>query len=195
MATFINCMFNCKLVTKMHFNLNGDVKFEACDTSKGHPIVVRDEQSGNIKLCFVGENPKVYIVDARYELPGRKEMSAITFKQQKEFQEEWKQFEKLGTYRQFLANKALSLEYDGKICSKCGILEIMENYEAFQPDEKPKKSKSKNKIYKSDAREAKSGKFLYCGKCKTISYCSKECQKTDWKDHKALCKHIILKTE
>ena len=52
----------------MHFNPNGGVKFEACDTSKGHPIVVRDEQSSNIKLCFVGENPKVYIVDYRYGL-------------------------------------------------------------------------------------------------------------------------------
>ena len=179
----------------MYFNPNGVVKFEAFRTSKGNPIVMRDKQSSNIKLCFLGRNTFVFIVDARYELPGRKEMSAITFKQQKEIQEEWKQFEKLGTYRQFRANKALSQEYDGKICNRCGILEIMENLEAFQPDEKPKKFKFKNKIYKSDARKAKSGKFLYCGKCKTISYCSKECQKTDWKDHKALCKHIIVKTE
>ena len=103
-----------------------------------------------------------------------------------------------------MANKALSLEYNGKLCSKCGTLEIMEYCEAFTQDasaksdlnkeapkpEIPKKSKSKNKIHKSDEREPRSEKFLYCGKCKTICYCSKECQTADWKDHKALCEHI-----
>ncbi|RPA72403.1 hypothetical protein BJ508DRAFT_381582 [Ascobolus immersus RN42] len=35
---------------------------------------------------------------------------------------------------------------------------------------------------------SKSGKLLQCGGCKTVSYCSKECQKTDWKAHKSICK-------
>ena len=30
--------------------------------------------------------------------------------------------------------------------------------------------------------------FLACGFCKAASYCSLECQKLDWKDHKASCK-------
>lgn len=29
--------------------------------------------------------------------------------------------------------------------------------------------------------------LMKCGKCKAISYCSKECQKADWKIHKGLC--------
>ena len=69
MATIINCMFNCKLVNKMHFNLKVDVKFESVKhRKKKHPIVVTDKQSSNIKHCFVGENPKVYIVDYCYGL-------------------------------------------------------------------------------------------------------------------------------
>ena len=30
-------------------------------------------------------------------------------------------------------------------------------------------------------------KLLKCGRCKVVSYCSKECQREDWKDHKAFC--------
>jgi len=31
-------------------------------------------------------------------------------------------------------------------------------------------------------------KLLKCGKCKEMSYCSKECQKGHWAKHKATCK-------
>lgn len=34
-----------------------------------------------------------------------------------------------------------------------------------------------------------------CSHCKVISYCTKECQKSDWKDHKPTCKDIFLKKE
>ena len=30
--------------------------------------------------------------------------------------------------------------------------------------------------------------FKRCGKCKTIYYCSKECQTENWQDHKKLCR-------
>lgn len=29
-----------------------------------------------------------------------------------------------------------------------------------------------------------------CTGCKTASYCSRECQKTDWKEHKVICKYL-----
>lgn len=32
---------------------------------------------------------------------------------------------------------------------------------------------------------------LRCGACKTIRYCSAECQKKDWKTHKQVCKTLI----
>lgn len=31
------------------------------------------------------------------------------------------------------------------------------------------------------------GNMLRCGKCKFVYYCSRECQKVDWKDHKHMC--------
>lgn len=33
----------------------------------------------------------------------------------------------------------------------------------------------------------KPGKFL-CSRCKSVRYCSKECQKAHWKEHKKVCK-------
>jgi len=30
-------------------------------------------------------------------------------------------------------------------------------------------------------------KFLYCGGCRGFCYCSKECQKADWDDHRLIC--------
>lgn len=30
-------------------------------------------------------------------------------------------------------------------------------------------------------------KLLHCGRCKSVFYCSKDCQKKDWKSHKAVC--------
>ena len=30
-------------------------------------------------------------------------------------------------------------------------------------------------------------KLMTCAKCKTVNYCSKECQKRGWKDHKTIC--------
>ena len=33
-------------------------------------------------------------------------------------------------------------------------------------------------------------KFKKCGKCENVCYCSRECQKTHWKEHKVLCKLV-----
>lgn len=36
--------------------------------------------------------------------------------------------------------------------------------------------------------ECPNNKLMKCGKCKAAKYCSKECQKEDWKNHKWACK-------
>jgi len=38
-------------------------------------------------------------------------------------------------------------------------------------------------------------KMRYCGKCKKVCYCSKECQEADWKDHKVVCKDYARNTK
>lgn len=35
-------------------------------------------------------------------------------------------------------------------------------------------------------------KLLKCGKCKTRTYCSRECQKIDWKEHKFTCGNELM---
>ncbi|KAJ7634714.1 hypothetical protein FB45DRAFT_1025645 [Roridomyces roridus] len=35
--------------------------------------------------------------------------------------------------------------------------------------------------------EPKGQKFLKCGACRKTAYCSKECQREDWKNHKKVC--------
>lgn len=36
-------------------------------------------------------------------------------------------------------------------------------------------------------KEEESAKLLYCSKCKAVTYCSRECQKADWRQHKTVC--------
>jgi MYND finger len=33
-------------------------------------------------------------------------------------------------------------------------------------------------------------KIQVCSRCKTAQYCSRDCQKADWKEHKAVCKYL-----
>ena len=32
--------------------------------------------------------------------------------------------------------------------------------------------------------------MLRCSKCKSVRYCSRECQRSDWKQHKLRCKEV-----
>ena len=58
---------------------------------------------------------------------------------------------------------SLVLQHSYKFCRKCGL-----------GVEKPEPSV----------------KFLYCGGCRAICYCSKKCQKADWEDHRLICQKI-----
>jgi len=51
-------------------------------------------------------------------------------------------------------------------------------------------SKLKHSCLKCGAREKKDsgGKLMKCARCQSVSYCSRECQRADWKEHKAYCK-------
>lgn len=42
---------------------------------------------------------------------------------------------------------------------------------------------------------AESSELMRCGGCSTLSYCSKDCQRSDWKVHKQECKAFGLLTK
>ncbi|KAK5732557.1 hypothetical protein LTR17_010372 [Elasticomyces elasticus] len=41
------------------------------------------------------------------------------------------------------------------------------------------------------SNDTEGGALLRCGKCKAVSYCSKDCQKSDWPNHKRCCKNLL----
>ena len=53
-------------------------------------------------------------------------------------------------------------------------------------DRNRKACKTCGKLNAELSKEKK--KLKTCGKCKKVAYCSKECQKEDWKDHKEDCR-------
>jgi hypothetical protein len=38
--------------------------------------------------------------------------------------------------------------------------------------------------------KAEGAKLSFCSSCRSVSYCSRECQKVDWKTHKVICKEL-----
>jgi hypothetical protein len=40
--------------------------------------------------------------------------------------------------------------------------------------------------------EAEGLKLSFCNSCRSVSYCSRACQKADWKAHKVICKELNL---
>ncbi|KAI1456208.1 hypothetical protein F4805DRAFT_433530 [Annulohypoxylon moriforme] len=46
------------------------------------------------------------------------------------------------------------------------------------------------KCYNYRCTNSSPGSSLYCSGCKKVRYCSKDCQKQDWKEHKSFCKHV-----
>ena len=53
--------------------------------------------------------------------------------------------------------------------------------------ERKEKSLPKACAFCGLSEKVKGHKFLVCGGCKSVSYCSMECQKEDWKIHKVIC--------
>ena len=60
-----------------------------------------------------------------------------------------------------------------------------------QSQSQPQSQPQKESCLKCGAATTKAGNpLLRCSKCKTVSYCSPDCQKKDWKKHKQMCKQM-----
>jgi len=81
---------------------------------------------------------------------------------------------------------------DADAAALAGDLERLEIPAALQavPHPRPNPSLGHHKCLKcgKSALDMGNRKLSKCGKCKQISYCSRECQVSDWKDHKPFCK-------
>jgi hypothetical protein len=51
-------------------------------------------------------------------------------------------------------------------------------------------SSTPDKCANAVCESGQSDKLLTCAGCKSVKYCSKDCQKQDWKTHKIPCKKI-----
>ena len=52
-----------------------------------------------------------------------------------------------------------------------------------------------NGACKKTEKNWSSREFLVCAGCKMRYYCSRKCQKADWKDHKTLCKSVCIRED
>jgi hypothetical protein len=65
-----------------------------------------------------------------------------------------------------------------------------EHNQAPQPQPQKKKSQ-KEGCLKCGAVTTKTGSpLLKCNACKTVKYCSSDCQKMDWRQHRQMCKQM-----
>ncbi|KAI0836738.1 hypothetical protein F5Y06DRAFT_273248 [Hypoxylon sp. FL0890] len=46
------------------------------------------------------------------------------------------------------------------------------------------------KCHNPSCKKGSSNDLLFCSACKKVRYCSQNCQKQNWKDHKSFCKHV-----
>lgn len=86
-------------------------------------------------------------------------------------------------------NKVARVEKDSEKAER--LAPILQQLLALPPDGKEKKCNSCNSPSRKGENGELSGekltKLLVCARCGRVNYCSKECQKKDWKFHKRDC--------
>ena len=68
--------------------------------------------------------------------------------------------------------------------------DAIENREHWENLEKTRCKAAK---LKKTCHLCKSKTNLSCGNCRIVYYCSKDCQKKDWKNHKLVCNKKVIK--
>ena len=88
--------------------------------------------------------------------------------------------------------KYTALGPSGSEIRRVNITSLLTKQDSLQFATKPSKGeRSKQLCSKCGISESKAGsKFKKCGRCGTTAYCSAECQKQHWPNHKMICEYL-----
>jgi hypothetical protein len=165
-ASFSECILGAEEVVFLHSHARGVIEFKR-NTMINHPVIGCDSTSKLPKHDF--NNPT--LMSIVYKAPS----ACASSKEQSEFTKQ----------QQPMMKKILSTAR----CVACpssmkDVTEIM-NDNLYK---RCKRCSSAEDIHGLIRSSSKGIKFKYCSRCQKVCYCSKECQNSDWKDHKFICK-------
>jgi len=75
------------------------------------------------------------------------------------------------------------------------LAEVQNGFDGISIKSGVESSKVKRCCVKCGISEGTKGKLMQCSRCKLAYYCSKDCQKADWKSHKEFCKTVSKQEE
>lgn len=76
------------------------------------------------------------------------------------------------------------IKYNNNYLIKNGVVSLTKKFKPFY----------KCKVDDCNNYETRKNKFLCCGQCKKVKYCSRNCQIEDWTNHKLTCGKQIIRT-
>ena len=168
-----DCFIDSEILLEMTLNKEGSIVLRGIGTKEGSwPIIRKDDISVDVDHCL----ERVAMVALKLEVKeefferGSRDISKYTKEKQLTMQ----------SNKLALRDADLATDTDYKHCAGCRTLEQVNKEDGEKQAEYSKEQGKKSAV--------KLASFKYCSRCFRVCYCSKKCQKDDWKYHKLLCK-------
>lgn len=178
-ATFVGNKIHCNLLLHMEMNTEGKVEFRRNEMIDSEPA--RFELDKHSKRP-VHDFKKVEYYEDQYLQKDRPKA--------KDKSERAKQFNAAAARGDYidLRGKEFSTPGDNfeKNCEKCDVSEVIW-IRTMKQANRPGWEDVVEAMVGAEALKSGRLKFKHCSACKSVCYCSRECQKADWKDHKQIC--------
>jgi len=85
-----------------------------------------------------------------------------------------------------ISQRLVMKRYDDRVCNRCGE---KEKFKIIKGDTQYYDEEHEGWFEVEELKWTK--KLLSCARCKVTFYCSRKCQRKDWKKHKKICKHAF----